>query len=146
MPRRHFAAALPTLPASASSQTLRPAGVTWLRTNQKAPSPGGGQPCLHLSAVRGWANTSLCPPSLHRPAPGNSAPAQPKKILLLVQAGRRRDEAGSERLGRKERKGPELKGTRINMPRNPSFLYLTTSISNREMPFYPPCRERGHAT
>lgn len=54
--------------------------------------------CLHLSDVRGRANTSVRPRSLHPPAPGNSAPARPETIRLLVLAGRWQDEAGSKKL------------------------------------------------
>ena len=73
-----------------------------------------GPSCLHLSDVRGRANTSVRPQSLHPPAPGNSAPARPKTIRLLVLMGRWKDEAGSKQLFGKKRKGRRLRGTRIN--------------------------------
>lgn len=140
MSRRHSAAAHPNPP----SLCLRllpdpsPGGSDVAPHQSGGPGVGAeGQSCLHLSAVRGRASTSLCPPSLHRPAPGNSARAWPKTIRFLVGAGRWRNEAEYKKLGRKQ-----LKGTRINNSTPPTFLlYLDTSISNQEV-FFSPCLEK----
>ena len=70
-----------------------------------------GLSCLHLSDVRGRANTSVRPQSLHPPAPGNSAAARLKTIRLLVLMRRWKDEAGSKKLVGKKRKGRRLRGT-----------------------------------
>lgn len=112
MSRRHSAAAHPNPPSLCLRLLPDPSpGVSDVAPNQsEGPGVGAeGQSCLHLSAVRGRASTSLCPLSLHRPAPRNSARAWPKTIRFLVGAERWRDEAGYKKLGRKQ-----LKGTKIN--------------------------------
>lgn len=83
MPRRHSAKALPNSPASASSQTLRRAGVTWLLTNQEAQSRGGGTVLP--------APISCAGPSQYLAAPTESTPASSssaKDYRFFVWAGR----------------------------------------------------------
>ena len=107
-----------------------------------------GLSCLHLSDVRGRANTSVRPQSLHPPAPGNSAAARLKTIRLLVLMRRWKDEAGSKKLVGKKRKGRRLRGTRINKAGTqhpPPLLRLTTLIPYLEV-FFSPCKERRHTT
>lgn len=83
VPRRHLAKALPNSPASASSQTPRRAGVTWLLTNQEAQGRGGG--------TVPPAPISCAGPSQYFAEPTESTPAgssRAKDYWFFVWAGR----------------------------------------------------------